>query len=180
MILQCNNEVMKPDSTDIDNNTLRTKPRSGAAFLLAQVGAHAASKFGERLAELKLVPAHAGILRTLAATPAITQQALASALGTLPSRLVALLDELESKGLVERRPHGSDRRSYALHLTEAGRSTLQAIGRVAREHQQALLAGLLDEEQRQLAALLQRIAEHQGLLPQVHPGYGRLERNAKL
>lgn len=67
-------------------------------------------------------------------TPAITQQALATALGTLPSRLVALVDDLKSKGLLERRPHESDRRSYALHLTEKGQSTLQAIGRIAPEH----------------------------------------------
>ncbi len=149
-----------------------SKPKGGgAAFLVAQVGAYAALKFAERLAELKLVPAHAGILRIVGSTPAIAQQALATALGALPSRLVALLDELESKGLLERRPHESDRRSYALHLTEAGKSTLQAIGRVARDHQQALLAGLSEEEQRQLAALLQRVADQQGLIPLVHPGY---------
>jgi len=169
---------MKLEKGDKDSSSSKPEPkgRSGPAFLLAQVGAHAASKFAERLTELKLVPAHAGIFRILAATPAITQQALATALGTLPSRLVALVDELESKGLLERRPHESDRRSYALHLTEAGESTLQAIGRVAREHQQALLAGLSEEEQRQLAALLQRVADQQGLIPRVHPGYGSAER----
>jgi DNA-binding MarR family transcriptional regulator len=149
----------------------KPKARSGAAFLLSQVGAHAASKFAERLAELELVPAHAGIFRILGTTPGITQQALATAVGTLPSRLVALVDELESKGLLERRPHESDRRSYALHLTEAGKSTLQAIGRVARDHQQALLEGLSEEEQQQLGALLQRVADQQGLIPRVHPGY---------
>jgi DNA-binding MarR family transcriptional regulator len=157
-----------------DKNQDSSKPKArsgGAAFLLAQVGAHAASKFGERLAELKLIPAHAGIVRVLAATPGITQQALATALNTLPSRLVALVDELEAKGLLERRPHDSDRRSYALHLTEAGHSTLQAIGRIARDHQQTLLASLSEEEQRQLAALLQRVADQQGLIPRVHPGY---------
>ena len=109
--------------------------------------------------------------RILAGRPAITQQALATALGALPSRLVALIDELESRGLLERRPHESDRRSYALHLTEAGKSTLQAIGRIAREHQQTLLAGLSEDEKRQLATLLQRIADQQGLTRGVHPGY---------
>jgi hypothetical protein len=81
-----------------------------------------------------------------------------------------------NKGLLERRPHESDRRSYALHLTESDVSTLQAIGRVARDHQQALLAGLSEEEQRQLADLLQRVADQQGLIPGVHPGYARTER----
>jgi DNA-binding MarR family transcriptional regulator len=155
---------------------------SGTAFLLAQVGGHAASRFAERLSALELIPAHAGIFRILAATPAITQQALATALGTLPSRLVAIVDDLESRGLLERRPHESDRRSYALHLTEKGQSTLQAIGRIAREHQQTLLEALSEEEQRALSVLLQRVAEQQGLVKGVHPGFrhiGLPEKSSK-
>ncbi len=146
-------------------------PAGGAAFLLAQLGSHAASQFASRLAQLQLLPAHAGIFRILASTPAITQQALATALGTLPSRLVAIVDELESKGLLERRPNDSDRRSYALHLTEKGKAALHAIGKVAREHQRALLAALSEDEQAALAALLQRVADQQGLTRGVHPGF---------
>jgi DNA-binding MarR family transcriptional regulator len=162
---------MNPRKVAGGHDGAKSKPRSGAAFLLAQIGAHAASRFAERLAAVKLLPAHAGILRILSATPAITQQALATALGTLPSRLVALVDELESRGLVERRPHESDRRSNALHLTESGKTALQTIGHIAREHQQALLAALSEDEQRQLADLLQRVADQQGLIRHVHPGY---------
>ena len=101
----------------------RSEPRGSAApaFLLAQVGSHAATKFAERLRPLGLSPAHAGILRILDASPAITQQALASALGSPPSRLVALVDELESKGLIERQENEADRRRYALLLTAKGR-----------------------------------------------------------
>ena len=146
--------------------------RSSPAFLLAQLGAHAASKFAERLREIELAPAHAGILRILSATPAITQQALANALGALPSRLVALVDELEQIGMLERRSDEDDRRRYALCLTEKGKSTLQATGRIARAHQQKLLAALSEEEQRQLSVLLRRVAEEQGLREGVHPGYG--------
>lgn len=146
----------------------------GAAFLLAQVGAHAAMKFGDRLKKLKLAPQHAGILRILAMTPAITQQSLAKTLGIVPSRLVALIDEMESAGLVERRANRDDRRRYALHLTEKGRSTLESIGRVAREHGQDLMGALSAEEQKQLASLLQRIADEQGLTHAVHPGYRAL------
>lgn len=148
----------------------------GAAFLLAQVGAHAAMKFGERLKKLKLAPHQAGILRILASTPAITQQSLAKMLGIVPSRLVALIDEMESVGLVERRANRDDRRRYALHLTEKGRSMLETIGRVAREHSQELLAALSADEQRQMASLLQRIADEQGLTHGVHPGYRKLGR----
>ena len=163
--------AMNQQKCESDHRGSRQKPPSGAAFLLAQVGAHAAAKFGERLAELHLVPAHAGIFRILAAAPGMTQQALATALGTLPSRLVSLIDELESRALLERRPHETDRRSHALYLTEAGKSTLQAIGGIARDHQQSLLAALSEDEQRQLAALLQRVADQLGLIPRVHPGY---------
>lgn len=148
----------------------------GAAFLLAQVGAHAAMRFGERLKKLKLAPHQAGILRILASTPAITQQSLAKMLGIVPSRLVALIDEMESVGLVERRANRDDRRRYALHLTEKGRSMLETIGRVAREHSQELLAALSADEQRQMASLLQRIADEQWLTHGVHPGYRKLGR----
>jgi DNA-binding MarR family transcriptional regulator len=153
---------------------VRNRETSHAAFLLAQVGAHAASRFGQRLAELKLSPPHAGILRILGSSPAMTQQALAGALRILPSRLVALLDEVEERGLVARRENPEDRRSYALHLTERGRETLQAIGRVSKEHQRSLLGALSADEQTQLAELLQRIADEQGLTRGIHPGYSRL------
>jgi DNA-binding MarR family transcriptional regulator len=170
---------MKQQGSKDKDSSRPPQGRSGAAFLLAQVGAHAASRFAERLAVLELMPAHAGVFRILAATPAITQQALATALGTLPSRLVAIVDELESKGFLERRPHESDRRSYALHLTDKGKSTLQAVGRIAREHQQALLEALSEEEQRTLSVLLQRVAEQQGLIEGVHPGFGKIGRPEK-
>lgn len=152
---------------------------SGPAFLLAQLGAHAASRFATRLARIGLVPAHAGALRIMAANPAMTQQALARALGALPSRLVGLVDELEERGLVERRARHSDRRSYALHVTEKGRSTLQSIERIARDHQRSLLEALSEQEQTRLAELLQRVADHQGLIRHVHPGFARLGRRPK-
>ena len=144
------------------------------AFLLAQVGAHAAMRFAERLAPLKLAPQHAGILRLIGATAGQSQRALGERLGILPSRLVALVDELEARGLVERRDDPDDRRSYALHLTEAGHAMLRDIGRIAREHGESLCAALSEEERQGLAALLTRIADEQGLVPGVHPGFRRL------
>jgi DNA-binding MarR family transcriptional regulator len=146
-------------------------PSSGAAFLLAQIGSHAAAQFGRRLAALDLTPAHAGILRILGSGPGITQQALASLLQMVPSRLVALLDTLDARGFTERRRNEEDRRSHALHLTAEGRKALLAVGEVAREHQRSLLAALSEPERAQLASLLQRIADQQGLRRNVHPGY---------
>lgn len=154
-----------------DSNCTPPKRGPGAAFLLAQVGAHAAARFAERLRDLELAPPHAGVLRILGSTPGITQQALAGMLRTAPSRLVALLDELEGRGFLERRDNPEDRRRYALHLTQQGRSALQDIGRVAREHQAALLSSLSEAERSLLADLLQRVADQQGLTRGVHPGF---------
>jgi DNA-binding MarR family transcriptional regulator len=159
-----------------DESCSRQGGGSPAAFLLAQVGAHAASKFAERLATLELAPPHAGILRILSATPAITQQTLAAMLGMVPSRLVALVDDMEARGLIERRENPDDRRRYALHVTERGNSTLEMIGRVSREHSQSLFAALSQDEKRQLATLLQRVADEQGLAHDVHPGYRQIGR----
>ncbi|HEX4810393.1 MAG TPA: MarR family transcriptional regulator [Bryobacteraceae bacterium] len=152
-----------------------SKKLSGPAFLLAQVGAHAASKFGERIATIGLTPADAGIFRLLAVTQGISQQDLSTRLGIHPSRLVAILDELESRGLLERKPNAGDRRQYALHLTAKGRDTFARIGQVARQHQDALCASLTEDERGKLAELLQKIADEQGLAPGVHPGYRRLQ-----
>lgn len=158
-----------------DESSTRDEGSASAAFLLAQIGSHAAAKFAERLAPLDFIPAHAGILRILGKRGPLTQQALAGILDMFPSRLVALMDHLESRGLIERRDHPDDRRSYALHLTEKGRVALQSIGRVAREHQKALFTALSADEQRQLGQFLQRIADEQGLTRGVHPGYARLK-----
>ena len=144
-----------------------------AAFLIAQVGAHAASRFGEALKPQGFTPHDAGILRLVGLTPGISQQELAKRLRMHASRLVGVLDDLEERKLVERRPSEVDRRLYALHLTKGGEAALETIGQVAREHHRALLASLNEEERASLVGMLARIAEQQGLRPGVHPGYSR-------
>jgi len=167
MIFACNNNREFMDCK---------KPKGPPlAFLLAQVGAHAASKFGERLSPLKLTPADAGILRMLGFSAGLSQQELSARLKIHPSRLVAVLDELEHRSLIERMANPDDRRQYALHLTTQGRETLAEIGRLGREHQEALCSALTREEQTQLAELLKKIADEQGLTPGVHPGYSRIK-----
>lgn len=147
---------------------------TGLAFLLAQLGAHAAMRFGERLAAVGLAPPDAGVMRKIGNDPDITQQALAQHLGVMPSRVVALIDRLEQKGLVERVGSPEDRRAYALRLTARGRQGLQEVMRIAAEHERDLCAALDEKERQTLAALCGRIARHQGLTPGVHPGYRQL------
>jgi DNA-binding MarR family transcriptional regulator len=149
-------------------------PQSGVPFLLSQLGAHVAATFADRLAPLGLVPYHSGILSVLGANPGITQQALSDLLGMFPSRLVGLLDELENAGLIERRATPADRRTYALHLTKAGRNAWAKIGKLADRLQDDLCAALNEKERKLLAALLTRIVAQQKITPGIHPGFRRM------
>lgn len=173
ILLWNNNPVEKPRRP-----AQPSEHRTNAAFLLAQIGSHAAARFAERLLAVGLAPPHAGILRILGSSPGLTQQALATRLQMVPSRLVALLDTLDTRGLVERRRNQDDRRSHALHLTAEGRKMLATLGQIAREHQTSLLAALTEDERRMLHDLLERVAAQQGLPPNVHPGYSSLGSGA--
>ncbi|WP_405488517.1 MarR family winged helix-turn-helix transcriptional regulator [Streptomyces sp. NBC_00096] len=147
------------------------RPPGGVAFLLAQLGAHAAERFAERVSALGLTPAQAGLLRLLARTPGRSQRELADVLGMPPSRFVAFADDLEARGLIERRRNPEDRRLYALFLSDAGTALLAGLREVATAHEQQVCEPLSAQERGQLAALLGRLAEAQGLTPGVHPGY---------
>lgn len=148
------------------------------AFLVAQVGGLAAMRFAERLAPLQLDPPQAGLLRAVGAEPGRSQQSVAAQLGLVPSRLVSLVDELEERGLVQRRRNPRDRRHHALHLTTLGEERLADIGRVATTHGEDFLAPLTDRERATLERLLDRLANHHGLAPGVHPGYRALGKGA--
>jgi DNA-binding MarR family transcriptional regulator len=149
-------------------------PRPFTAFLLAQIGAHAAKQFADRLSPLKLTPPHAGILRRLAHSSGVSQRELAEHLGMHASRLVAVVDEMESLGLIVREGNTDDRRTYSLQITPQGREALKAIATVAQQHNESLCAALSPDERQVLAGLLQRIADQQGLTRGVHPGFSRL------
>ncbi len=152
-----------------------SNPRQpGIAFLLAQIGAHAGELFAERLKPLKLAPAEAGILRILAMSSGISQQALAKMLGMYPSRLVAVIDAMERSKLVQRRTGTGDRRIFEIHLTSRGKAKLAAVSRVAQEHKEVICHSLNCKEQEILLELLTKIAEDRKLVPGVHPGYRQI------
>jgi DNA-binding MarR family transcriptional regulator len=161
-------------SMDSDQISERMKKGGFAAFLLAQVGAHAAKKFAEELAPLKLTPPHAGILRVLSGASGLSQRELAARMGIHPSRLVAIVDEMEALGLVTREANSDDRRQYALQITVRGREVMGELGTAARRHNETLLRALSLEERAALVGLLEKIAGDQGLIPGVHPGYSSL------
>jgi DNA-binding MarR family transcriptional regulator len=154
-------------------NSCKFRP-SGTAFLLAQLGAHAADRFGARIDVLGISPPHAGILRMIALTPECNQLTLAKRLSVLPSRMVILIDELVKKGLVERSRSLKDRRHSELALTKAGGLLLKKLSRLAAEHEAALCEALTVEERNTLTSLCRKIVTQQGLTPDVHPGYQKL------
>ena len=138
-------------------------------FLLSQLGSANARWFHETLVPVGLEPRQFAILRWVAQDEGRSQQALGDALGIAPSRLVALIDELEERGLVERRTNPSDRRARALHVTAEGRRLLATAMERALAHEAQLCAPLTVDERRALVELLQRVAAGQGLIPGVHP-----------
>lgn len=127
-------------------------------FLLARMGHVAARRFSDRIAQLGLTTRMWGALNVLDAEGATTQQFLGRCTGIDPSSMVATIDDLEARGLVERRPHPSDRRAHALHLTDRGREVLVRGRRLARAAQEDLLAPLNADERKALHDLLLRLA----------------------
>ena len=148
-------------------------PSRRTAFLLSQLGAHSAEKYRELVGALGLTPSDAGILRLLSRNPSISQRELADRLGTVPSRVVVLIDSLESRQLVARTRSATDRRNYELSLTDAGSAAMQKLRDVSEQHERAVLGTLTSLEREQLHGLLSRLAEARSVDTEVHLGYSR-------
>lgn len=146
MIKMTNAQVAPPGVPDV------LKRYTG--FLLSKMGTITQKRFSARLEALDLTPRMWGALNVLEASGAISQHALCKGTGMDPSSMVSTIDELESKGLVERRAHPSDRRAYALHVTDAGQDTLARGRLMVREVEDELLAPLDEDEREQLRSLL--------------------------
>jgi DNA-binding MarR family transcriptional regulator len=126
-------------------------------YLISRLGFYASRQFAERLATVGLTPRMWGAMNTLDHEGDVSQQQLGRAIGVDPSSMVSTMDELEAKGWVQRRRHPTDRRAYALHITDAGRETLTRARRLAGGAQNELLAPLDDAERAQLHDLLLRL-----------------------
>jgi DNA-binding MarR family transcriptional regulator len=146
------------------------KAPSTLAFLLSQVGLHAARQFSERIAEVDLHPALFRVLNLVDAAEGRSQQAIGEAIEVPASRMVALVDELEQRGLVERRPHPTDRRIRTLYLTAKGRKTLARGREIAKAHERDLTKGMPAADRKRLTKYLQEIVDGQTIGHGVHPG----------
>ena len=86
------------------------------------------SALDDELAGLGLSAAETNVLACLAVAEAPTVRAVGRATGQRPSTLTGVLDRLERRGLVERRPNPADRRSTVVVLTARGRAAADRVG----------------------------------------------------
>jgi DNA-binding MarR family transcriptional regulator len=145
-----------------------TPPFRSVAFMLSSLGYAVSRRFHDVLRPLELEPGEFALLRAVAANEGEAQNTLAERLSISPSWMVAIVDELEKRGLLERRPHARDRRVRNLHLTAVGKKLLRQAERQAERFDREVAEALSEEERRQLLDLLDRVAEGLELQPGAH------------
>ncbi len=116
--------------------------------------------FGKSLSDPAISPGRFGVLALIGANPGLTQSRLALATKLDRSTMVAVIDQLEARNLVERRAAPNDRRSNALWLTDAGKKLLRAMKQRVRAHETHIAAALGEEDAARLISMLARIRAH--------------------
>jgi DNA-binding MarR family transcriptional regulator len=148
------------------------QPARSVGFTISTTGYAISRRFRELLAPLGLEPRDFALLRGVAASEGVSQQAIGERMGVAASRMVAFVDGLEQRGLLERRQNPDDRRARALYLTPAGQELLGRAFAVAVEHEQRLCSELSAAEREQLLELLGRVGAQVGIPRGVHVGMG--------
>ena len=131
--------------------------RASLGFLLSRVGGESRRRFVQSLAAWDLRPTHYAVLIVLAEIGAASQRHLAEIVGVDPRNLVTVVDLLEARGLVVRRPDPADRRRHEIRLTEAGGEELGRMRAASDAAERELLGGLTDAERRVLHDILTRL-----------------------
>ena len=98
-----------------------------AAYLALALAQRLQDNYAHHAAELGLTAAQAKVLLALQPDQPASQRALADQLGYDPSNLTGLIDKLEARGEVRRRPDHHDRRVKTLLMTAAGTQTRTAF-----------------------------------------------------
>lgn len=113
--------------------------------------------FLERLAPYGLKPVDFSVMSTIQHNPGVTSRQLCSALNLLPPNLVGLIQSLESRGLIERKPHPHDGRAVGLHATPKGQALMVQAEQTASELELEKTAKLTSAQRQTLVTLLQKI-----------------------
>jgi MarR family transcriptional regulator, lower aerobic nicotinate degradation pathway regulator len=131
------------------------------SWLTAQVAQHGARLVNDALGKAGMRRHHFAVLTALAEQGATSQAELGRRLWLDRSDLHAVLNELESRGLVARIRDESDRRRNLVQITPAGETTLRDLDARVDAAQVELLAPLSAAERVELLALLRRVlAQH--------------------
>ncbi len=109
--------------------TVPAELRSSVGFLIVRLHEHQHRELVDALAPIGLEPRHLGSLVALFATGPVAQTDLARHLAISPARVVQLVDDLEARGLLERRAAPGDRRTHLLHVTADASHALTALHR---------------------------------------------------
>jgi len=127
-------------------------------YLLSKLGALSGARFDTVLAPFGINRMQFGLLKILDAAGPSSQNVLSSDLGMPPSRMVALVDDLEDQGLVARERSDTDRRVNVIRLSSRGRTVLTRTNSAALQWEDELLGELSAAERSQLIGLLRRVA----------------------
>jgi DNA-binding MarR family transcriptional regulator len=131
---------------------------SGAS-LLHQLARDVTTTLDRRLAPLGVTTQQAALLHNAASGGASPRQLMA-AVGTDTAGMTKLLDRLEGKGLIERRPNPDDRRSVVIEPTEQGLALVPALAPVFGAVARQLFDGFADAEVASLTSSLRRMGEN--------------------
>jgi DNA-binding MarR family transcriptional regulator len=113
--------------------------------------------FLERMAQFGLRPVDFSVMSVIQHNPGVTSRQLCAALNLLPPNLVGLIQSLEARGLISRRPHPTDGRAMGLHPTHEGSELMQQAARTATDLEIESSSRLTDAERKTLLDLLQKI-----------------------
>lgn len=126
-------------------------------FLLAKHGQIMNLRLRQALDVSGLSPRHGAALMRLTQAGPTSQQGLIEALAVDASALVAILNDLERDGLVERRRDPADRRRHIVQITSSGTRAVRAVEQAIAEVERDAFADLDQAEVAQLQRLLGRI-----------------------
>ncbi|GAA5707456.1 MarR family transcriptional regulator [Streptomyces avermitilis] len=140
------------------------------ACVMTHLSAYVQEQLVEVLAPLGIHPRQFGLLNLLIEEDGLSQHQLAGPLNVHRNVMVGLVDEMEQRGLVERRRHPTDRRAHAVHVLPAGRSLHAEAEALVNDFEARLLGGLEPDEAHTFVTLLKRVFVHAGLDHDLHPG----------
>ncbi|MDW5442072.1 MarR family winged helix-turn-helix transcriptional regulator [Polaromonas sp. SM01] len=113
--------------------------------------------FLERMAVYDLRPVDFSVISLITHNAGITSRQLCAALNIQPPNLVGMINALERRELIQRKPHPRDGRAFGLHLTPSGQKLMRQAENTAQELESDAAARLSATERKTLLRLLQKI-----------------------